>query len=81
MRYLASVGGRLDAIETSTSETLLHPAARNGDVDLVKYLLAEGLDRDAKTRFGSTALELASNMTAKTKPKSAVKPKSNAKKR
>jgi ankyrin repeat protein len=39
--------------------TFLHKAARNGDIDTVKYLVSQGADISVKNDYGQTPLQLA----------------------
>jgi hypothetical protein len=48
--------------------TPLHDAALDGDVELARLLLANGADRNARTKFGRTPLDFATSPPAPLKP-------------
>ena len=49
------------ALRDSNGETFLHRAVRRGNVCVIKYLLAEGIDTTITNNQGETAVHLASN--------------------
>ena len=53
-----SVGGR-SADDRTTTDTLLHAAATNGQLEMVRELLKHGASVDLQTSLGSTALQFA----------------------
>ncbi len=55
--YLLGKGGKLDG--TMEGFTSLHLAATVGQVDVVKTILAKGIDIDARDEYGNTALQSA----------------------
>lgn len=59
VRLLIGRGSPVDGRGSPTGYTPLHEAASNGDVALVRLLLASGADRSRRTGDGQTALDIA----------------------
>ena len=59
-KYLEEKGLNVDA-KSGNGRTVLHLAARGGNLEMVKYLVECGADINAKDKYGSTALDWARN--------------------
>jgi ankyrin repeat protein len=59
VRLLIAHGCPVDGLGSPGGHTPLHEAAFNGDLALVRLLLASGADRSVRTGEGETALEIA----------------------
>jgi uncharacterized protein len=59
VRLLIARGSPVDGRGSPAGHTPLHEAAFNGDLALVRLLLASGADRSVRTGEGETALEIA----------------------
>jgi ankyrin repeat protein len=59
--FLLSKNSDVNAVDTDKSWTALHYAASNGNVAMVKLLLANKANINAKDRFGYTALHIAAD--------------------
>jgi Ankyrin repeats (many copies) len=65
LRYLIEKGGNPKVVHLRYGYTLLHTAAWYGKPQQLEYLLQFDVDRNAKTRSGFTAIELARDRLAK----------------
>jgi hypothetical protein len=61
---LFNAGVNVNCRDPLTAETPLMAAAKNGKVDMVKFLLVLGADANTRTAQGSTALDLARSQEA-----------------
>lgn len=61
VKHLIEKGGDPKALNARNGQTLLHVAAENSDdAALVEFLLSKGIDPATKDRFGTTAIQYAS---------------------
>ena len=67
-RELLKAGADVNRHCGPAQRTPLHDAALDGDIELARLLLAHGAKLDAKTKFGRTPLEFATNPPAPLKP-------------
>lgn len=59
MRQLRSAGANLQGVSTSEGWSALHIAARNGHLQVVKWLLDEGTDKSMFDKNKRSTLDLA----------------------
>lgn len=64
VKALLKAGASVNRHCGPAERTPLHDAALDGDVDLVRLLLAHGADRSARTKYGRTPLDFATNPPA-----------------
>lgn len=64
VKALLKAGASVNRHCGPAQRTPLHDAALDGDVDLLRLLIVHGADRDARTKYGRTPLDFATNPPA-----------------
>jgi ankyrin repeat protein len=59
IQLLLDHGAKIDVVADNDGERILHRAVVNDHIEIVKLLLATGIDVDAKNKYGRTALHQA----------------------